>query len=54
MYLWRAVDSEGEVLDVLVQPRRDNPAILSDDRGRWIERTRWRGRVSSYREVSCL
>src|SRR5438094_7367496 len=23
MYLWRAVDSEGEVLDILVQPRRD-------------------------------
>jgi putative transposase len=23
MYLWRAVDSEGEVLDLLVQPRRD-------------------------------
>ena len=22
-YLWRAVDSEGEVLDILVQPRRD-------------------------------
>src|SRR5437879_4561203 len=25
MYMWRAVDSEGEVLDVLVQPRRDGP-----------------------------
>src|SRR5215203_1970545 len=24
MYLWRAVDAEGEVLDVLVQARRDN------------------------------
>ena len=23
MYLWRAVDAEGEVLDLLVQPRRD-------------------------------
>ena len=23
MYLWPAVDSEGEVLDILVQPRRD-------------------------------
>src|SRR4051812_47386269 len=23
MYLWRAVDAEGEVLDVLVQPKRD-------------------------------
>jgi putative transposase len=28
MYMWRAVDSEGEVLDVLVQPRRDNAAVL--------------------------
>jgi transposase-like protein len=26
MYLWRAVDAEGEVLDVLVQPRRDQRA----------------------------
>jgi putative transposase len=28
MYLWRAVDSEGEVLDMLVQPRRDRAAAL--------------------------
>ena len=28
MYLWRAVDSEGEVLDVLVQSRRNNKAAL--------------------------
>jgi len=28
MYLWRAVDSEGEVLDLLVQPRRDKAAAL--------------------------
>lgn len=28
MYLWRAVDSEGEVLDLLVQPRRDRAAAL--------------------------
>src|SRR4051812_22174486 len=26
MYLWRAVDAEGEVLDVLVQPKRDKRA----------------------------
>ena len=26
MYLWRAVDHEGEVLDMLVQPRRDTRA----------------------------
>jgi transposase-like protein len=28
MYLWRAVDSEGEVLDMLVQSRRDKSAAL--------------------------
>ena len=28
MYLWRAVDHEGEVLDVLVQRRRDKRAAL--------------------------
>jgi transposase-like protein len=28
MYLWRAVDSEGEVLDFLVQPKRDKRAAL--------------------------
>jgi putative transposase len=28
MYPWRAVDSEGEILDVLVQPRRDKSAAL--------------------------
>jgi putative transposase len=28
MYMWRAVDSEGEVLEILVQPRRDQAAAL--------------------------
>jgi putative transposase len=28
VYLWRAVDSEGEVLDVLVQSRRNKRAVL--------------------------
>ena len=28
MYLWRAVDSEGEILDMLVQSRRDKAAAL--------------------------
>ncbi len=27
-WLWRAVDSEGEVLDLLVQPRRDKKAAV--------------------------
>src|SRR5260370_41836059 len=28
MYMWRAVDSEGEVLDIMVQPRRDKVAAV--------------------------
>jgi transposase-like protein len=28
MYLWRAVDSEGEILDVLIQTKRDKAAAL--------------------------
>lgn len=28
MFLWRAVDDEGEVLDVLIQCRRDGEAAL--------------------------
>ena len=28
MYLWRAVDSEGEVLNLLAQPKRDTKAAL--------------------------
>src|SRR5499427_9068298 len=28
MYLWRAVDQEGEVLDLLIQPRRDKRAAV--------------------------
>jgi putative transposase len=27
VYLWRAVDAEGEVLDVLVQSRRNKRAV---------------------------
>jgi len=33
MYLWRAVDAEGEILDILVQPRRDKRAALKLIRG---------------------
>ena len=28
LYVWRAVDSEGEILDILVQPRRDRAAAF--------------------------
>jgi putative transposase len=27
MYLWRAVDSEGEILDMLIQPKRDKALL---------------------------
>jgi transposase-like protein len=30
MYMWRAVDSEGEVLEILVQPRRDGVAAAQE------------------------
>ena len=26
-YLWRAVDQDGDVIDILVQPRRDTAAL---------------------------
>jgi hypothetical protein len=29
MYLWRAVDQEGEILDLLIQPRRTKANSLS-------------------------
>src|SRR2546423_5273735 len=29
LYVWRAVDSEGKVLDILVQPWRDRKAALN-------------------------
>ena len=31
VYLWRALDAEGEVLDVLVQSKRDKHAALKTD-----------------------
>ena len=44
MYLWRAVDDEGEILDMLVQRRRDTRAALR------LMRTRKRlGRQTSCR-----
>jgi transposase-like protein len=36
MYLWRAVDHEGEVLDMLVQRRRS----AASARGHWVARAR--------------
>jgi transposase-like protein len=36
MYLWRAVDAEGEVLDVLLQAKRDTRA--AKDLAAWCEK----------------
>src|SRR3981081_4557840 len=41
MYMWRAVDSEGEVLDVMVQPRRDKAAAGKVLR-KLLKRRAWR------------
>ena len=35
MYLWRALDHEGEVLDMLVQRWREAPPAMA---GRWLDR----------------
>jgi putative transposase len=29
MYLWRSVNEEGEILDLLIQPRRENQAAVT-------------------------
>ena len=34
VYLWRAVDAEGEVLDVLIQSRRNKQAALRHCQGK--------------------
>ena len=41
MYLWRAVDDEGEVLDVIVQHRRDTTAAL-----RLLRRLIWSQKIT--------
>src|SRR5205809_4883827 len=40
VYLWRAVDHEGEILDMLVQRRRDTRAALRLAMGCWATRGR--------------
>src|SRR5262245_47364394 len=59
-YLWRAVDQDGEVIDILLQPRRGVGARIETDRydpnhryftGRW--RTSLAGPVRSSRSGCC-
>ena len=53
MYLWRAVDFEGEVLDMLVQSRRDKAAALRlmckllKNQGTDLAPVGWTPRISS-------
>jgi len=47
MYLWRAVDDEGEVLDLIMQPRRDAEAALA-----LLKRLLWRQRIKPERIVT--
>ena len=53
MYLWRAVDSEGEVLDILVQSRRNKKAALKLMRRVSKKRRCCTDRVSSVNAAFC-
>src|SRR5437016_1731078 len=53
MYLWRAVDHEGEVLDMLVQPRRDTRAALRLMRTASQE-ARLRTEIAGHRQAALL
>lgn len=60
MYLWRAVDDEGEVLDVLLQSRRNKPAAVKFLRRtlkthqttpRAVVTDKWQASMSAVRDV---
>src|SRR5271165_5761276 len=53
MYLWRAVDHEGEVLDMLVQRRRDTRAALRLMR-KAAQEARLRPQIASHRQAALL
>ena|SRR6516164_4928529 len=52
MYLWRAVDHEGEVLDMLVQTRRDSRAAAAD--AQVAQETRLRAEIAGHRQAALL
>ena len=52
-WLWRAVDDEGEVLDLLVQRRRDKASAVKLMR-KLLKKTRLRARCASDREAALL
>ena len=60
MYLWRAIDQNGEVLDILVQARRDKRAALKLMRKllkkhgfapRTLVTDKWRAYGAAFREL---
>ena len=60
MYLWRAIDQNGEVLDVLVQAKRDKQAALKLMRKllkkhgfapRTIVPDKWRAHAAAFRDL---
>jgi hypothetical protein len=53
MYLWRAVDHEGEVLDMLVQSRRDSRAAPAAD-AQTAQETRLRAEIAGNRQAALL
>ena len=53
MYLWRAVDHEGEVLDMLVQRRRDTQAALRLMR-KLLKKTGVRTEAAGHRQAGLL
>jgi transposase-like protein len=53
MYLWRAIDHEGEVLDMLVQRRRDSRAALPAD-AQAAQEARLRTQVAGHRQAAFL
>jgi putative transposase len=52
MYLWRAVDHEGEVLDMLVQRRRDSRGAAADAQA--AQEARLRAQIAGHRQAALL
>src|SRR5215472_13957285 len=53
MYLWRAADHEGEVLDMLVQRRRDTRGRAAAD-AQAAQEARVRAEIAGHRQVALL
>ena len=52
MYLWRAVDHEGEVLDMLVQRRRDTGGVAADAQA--AQEAGLRTQIAGHRQAALL